>query len=203
MKYAPLALILLLSSCDSLYDYLDKREAMAHYLETVEKFDKVPLYPEEIYPDAPEKGQDRVFNSGTPMYAGEPLSASTRTALQNAMQQATHVQVVTDTPGNGGAWDETVTTAAAPPVPMTPEARALVQSWSTAPQWLLMELSPTIAVEGYFKARTHYVFTDADGKELGRMSEGMPYNHYICRPEGQEHYSHMAEELSRALKSVK
>ena len=203
MKYALLTLMLLLSSCDNLYDYLDKREAMARYLETVEKYDKVPLLPEEIYPEAPEKGQDSIFNTGTPMYAGEPLSGATRTALLSAMQQATHVQVVTDTPGNGGIWDETVTTTTGPAVPMTPEARALVQSWSTAPQWLLMELAPTIAVEGYFTARTHYVFTDAAGNELGRMSEGMPYNHYICRPEGQEHYSHMADELSRALKIAK
>lgn len=193
---AQLPLLLLLNGCA-----LFNAEERAYY-ECVKKNNMVPLMPEEVYPENPEKAVNHMPEANhTPLYAARPMSDTVRSTLLSAMQKATHVRVErTRATDPSDHWQKKMTTTRTAPTPMTPEAQDLVARWATAPQWLDMELRPDIDIYGSFNERDHYIFLDAQGNELARLSEGMPYCHPICKPQGQRHYSHMANELSKALK---
>ena len=190
--------LFLLSSC-ALFDFIAEESA---YYASVKKAGMVPLLPEELYPDTPEKAINHLPEaSQAPLYAGRVMSEAERSSLLSAMQHATHVCIMKQRAVDpSDPWQKKMTTTRTAPTPMTPEAQDLVARWATAPQWLDMELRPDIDIYGSFNERDHYIFLDAQGNELARLSEGIPYCHPICKPLGQRHYSHMANELSKALK---
>ncbi len=189
--------LFLLSSC-ALFDFIAEESA---YYASVKKASMVPLLPEELYPDTPEKAINHLPEaSQAPLYAGRVMSEAERSSLLSAMQHATHVCIERKRAVDpSDPWQKKITTTRTAPIPMTPEARALATHWATAPQWLYMQLTPQIDIYGSFDERDHYIFLDANGNELARLSEGMPYCHPICKPAGQSHYAHMANELSAAL----
>lgn len=189
--------LFLLNSC-TLFDFNAEENA---YYASVKKAGMVPLLPEELYPDSPEKAINHLPEAdGTPLYAGRVMSETERAPLLSAMQHATHVCLERKRAVDpSDPWQKKITTTRTAPIPMTPEARALATHWATAPQWLYMQLTPEIDIYGIFDERDHYIFLDANGNELGRISDSMPYCHPICKPAGQSHYAHMANELSAAL----
>ena len=80
--------LFLLSSC-ALYDFIAEESA---YYASVKKAGMVPLLPEELYPDSPEKAINHLPEAdGTPLYAGRVMSETERAPLLSAMQHATHV----------------------------------------------------------------------------------------------------------------
>ena len=197
MRLIPLLpLLVILNGC-SLFN-----EEERIYHECVQKNNMVPLMPEEVYPENPEKAVNHIPEANdTPLYAGKPMSETERSTLLSAMQKATHVSIErTRATAPSDHWQKKMTTTHTAPIPMTAETRALATRWATAPQWFLMQLRPDIDIYGSFNERDHYIFLDASGKELGRLSEGMPYCHPICKPAGQSHYAHMADELATALR---
>ncbi len=157
------------------------------------------LEPEEVYPDTPDSARTEWCGTTIPSYAGKPQPDSERAALLQAMQQATHVVIETTEPVSNEPWEEKTTTTRQAPKPLTPAARERIARWASAPQWVIMQFTPFIDVMGYFNNETAYIFTDAQGKELGRLINRVPYYRLICKPEGQKHYAHMASELKKAI----
>lgn len=195
MKKLLLLPTLLLCSCDLWEGY----QIRCAHDEKLEKEGMISLVPEEVYPDDPESARTTWCDITIPVYAAKPLPDAERTTLLQAMQQATHVIVENTEPVSNAPWEEKTITTRREPKPLTPAAREHIARWATAPQWLIMKFTPFIDIMGYFNNETVYIFTDAQGKELGRLINRTPYYHLICKPEGQKHYAHMATEMQQTL----
>ncbi|MDO5470989.1 MAG: hypothetical protein Q4F38_06775 [Akkermansia sp.] len=195
MKKRLLLSALFLCSCDAWEHYQIRCELN----EKLEKEGMFSLEPEEVYPDSPDSARTEWCGATIPSYAGKVLPDTERTALLQAMQQATHVVIETTEAVSNTPWEEKTTTSRQAPKPLTPAARAHIARWATAPQWVIMQFTPFIDIIGYFNNQTSYIFTDAQGNELGRLDNRDPYYRLICKPERQKHYAHMAKELKTAL----
>ena len=195
MKRLLLIPALVLCSCDAWEHY----QIRCAHDEKLEKEGMFALEPEEVYPDNPDSARTEWCGATIPSYAGKPLPDAERTVLLQAMQQATHVVIETTEPVSDNPWEEKTTTTRQAPSPLTPAARERIARWASAPQWIIMKFTPFIDIMGYFNNETAYIFTNAQGKELGRLINRVPYYRLICKPEGQKHYAHMASELKKAV----
>lgn len=163
-----------------------------HYEETVLREGKVPLHPEELYPENAEKGY--VYDA--PIVAGRRIGADERARIQQAMQQAAQVQVKRIRAANDDHWCTETTEESLPPVPVSDGMRQLFARWATAPEWLQLVFH-NFDVVGTFCTEDHYIFLDASGAELAVLEIYAQDN--VCKPEGQEHYDYMREELNKLL----
>ena len=195
MKKFLLLPALFLCSCD----VWEQHQIRCELAEKLEKEGMFALPPEEVYPENPDNARTKWCGATIPSYAGKHLPDSERTALLQAMLQATHVIIETTIPVSNDPWEQQTATVRQEPKPLTPAAREHIAHWATAPQWVIMQFTPFIDIIGYFNSKTIYIFTDAQGNELGRMRHSEPYYRLICKPEGQKHYAHMASELKEAI----
>ena len=179
-----------LSSCDSVERYIDWFE----YKEAALKDNMVPLKPEELYPENPEKAYLSEWNR---LYlAGVPIKEERREKLVQAMQQAAQIQVKQIRAANDDHYCTETKERTLPPIPVNGELRLLLQRWASAPQWLSLSFCD-FGVQGWFCYRDEFIFLDAAGNELERLSIG--HLDDICKPEGQDYYEHMKETLNRVL----
>ena len=165
----------------------------AHYKETALQHDLVPLHPKELYPEDPERGY--VFDA--PVLAGKRIPEEERAKIQQAMQQATQIQVRRVRAANDDHWCTETTTETDPAAPITAEMRQLFERWASAPEWLRLEFH-NFDVIGTFCSQNHYIFLDDNSTELGELK--LYAQGGVCMPEGQDHYDDMVSELTRVLK---
>lgn len=179
-----------LCSCDSVERYINWFE----YKEAALKDNMVPLKPEELYPENPEKAYVSEWNR---LYlAGIPIKEERRAKLVQAMQQATQIQVLQIRAADAGHYCKETTERTHPPVQVNGELRTLLQRWASAPLWLSLSFCD-FDVAGWFCYRDEFIFLDAEGNELDRLSIG--HLDDICKPEGQDYYDHMKETLNKLL----
>lgn len=192
LYFLPFAL--LFCSCDSVERYLNWFE----YKEAALREKMVPLKPEELYPDNPEKAYLRDWNR---LYlAGKPMKDERRAKLVQAMQQAAFVQVRQIRAANDDHYCKETLERTLPAVPVNAELRTMLQRWATAPQWLNLSFCD-FDVAGWFCYRDEFVFLDGTGNEIDRLSIG--HLDIVCMPEGQDSYEHMKESLNRVLQVPK
>ena len=154
----------------------------------------IPLHPEELYPNNPEKAYISAWNR---LYlAGAPMKDERRTQLVQAMQQAAQVQVRQIRAANDGHYCKETRERLLPAVPVNAELQAMLQHWATASQWLNLSFCD-FDVAGWFCYRDEFIFLDANGDELARLAIGHP--DIVCKPEGEDSYAHMKENLNRVL----
>lgn len=183
-----LSLCLLLTGCLQMERYMNRQ----HYKETAIRAGLVPLLPEELYPENPEKGY--MFDS--PVQAGQRINSDERSRIQQAMQQAAQVQVKRIRAANDDHWCTEKAAELLPAVPITAEMRRLFERWATAPEWLRLVFH-NFDVVGTFCTEDHFIFLDANGSELAVLKIYALGS--VCKPEGQEHYDFMRDKLYKAL----
>lgn len=185
-----LPFVSLFCSCDSVERYLNWFE----YKEAALRENMIPLQPEELYPNNPEKAYISAWNR---LYlAGAPMKDERRTQLVQAMQQAAQVQVRQIRAVNDGHYCKETRERLLPAVPVNAELQAMLQRWATAPQWLNLSFCD-FDVAGWFCYRDEFIFLDANGDELARLVIG--HLDIVCKPEGEDSYVHMKENLNRVL----
>ena len=163
-----------------------------YYEETALRRELVPLRPEELYPENPERG----YVNDAPVLAGRCMKSDERARIQQAMQQATQVQVKRIRAANDEHWCTETTEKLLPPVPVSDAMRQLFLSWATAPEWLRLTFH-NFDVAGTFCTEDHFIFLDASGAELATLKIYALGS--VCRPEGQSHYDDMRDKLYKAL----
>lgn len=185
-KHFLLPILLLMSSCQQVYWQMYKQEAMQEGY--------VPIPPEELFPDAPERGY---LDNGIPYLAGSIMKDEERAKYQQLMQQAAQVRLVYIRQAGNDCWSLETTKEELPTMPVNDKFRQLVQRWATAPTW--MHLVPCgIDFAGVFISCDVFEFLDEQGNELGRLSIGLE-NSLICKPEGQNHYDNLRVQILKAL----
>ena len=183
-----LFLCLFLTACQQIERYMNWQ----HYKETAIREGLVPLHPEELYPETPERGY--MFDS--PVQAGRCIGSDERSRIQQAMQQAAHVQVKRIRAANDDHWCTETTEELLPPVPVSAEMRQLFERWRSAPEWLRLTFH-NFDVVGTSCTEDHFIFLDASGAELATLKIYALGS--VCRPEGQSHYDDMRDKLYKAL----
>lgn len=163
-----------------------------YYEETALREELVPLRPEELYPENPERG----YVNDAPVLAGRCMKSDERARIQQAMQQATQVQVKRIRAAKDVHWCTETTEELLPPAPVSNEMRQLFERWATAPEWLRLTFH-NFDVVGTFCTEDHYIFLNADGTELAVLEIYALGN--VCKPEGQEHYDNMRSLLNKAM----
>ena len=189
----PLAISLFLTSmlftgCQQIERYMNWQ----HYKETAIREGLVPLHPEELYPENPERG----YVNDAPIMAGRHMKPDERARIQHAMQQATQVQVKRIRAANDEHWCTETTEKLLPPVPVSDAMRQLFLSWATAPEWLRLTFH-NFDVAGTFCTEDHFIFLDEKGNQLAVLEIYALGS--VCKPEKQEHYDNMCEKLYKAL----
>ena len=163
-----------------------------YYEETALREELIPLRPEELYPENPERG----YVNDAPIMAGRHMKPDERARIQHAMQQATQVQVKHIRAANDEHWCTETTEKLLPPVPVSDEMRQLFLSWATAPEWLRLTFH-NFDVAGTFCTEDHFIFLDDKGNQLAVLEIYALGS--VCKPENQEHYDNMREKLYKAL----
>lgn len=185
-----LSFVSLFCSCDCMERTLNWFE----YKEAALRENLVPLKPEELYPDNPEKAYLSDWNR---LYlAGDPMKDERRAKLVLAMQQASRVQVRQIRAANDDHYCRETMERSLPAVPVNAELRTLFQRWATSPQWLHLSFCD-FDVAGWFCYRDEFIFLDDSGNEIDCLSIG--HLDVVCMPEGQDGYEHMKESLNRVL----
>lgn len=164
-----------------------------YYEETALREELIPLCPEELYPENPERG----YVNDAPIMAGRRMKHDERARIQHAMQQATQVQVKRIRAANDDHWCTETIEKLQPPVPVSDEMRQLFLSWATAPEWLRLTFH-NFDVVGTFCTEDHFIFLDDKGNQLAVLEIYALGS--VCKPEKQEHYDNMREKLYKALK---
>lgn len=186
-----LAALFLLCNCTWLEDTLNWYE----YKEAALKEGYIPLRPEELSPDTPAKAY--LSNSHRiPYLAGKPMPAEQRALLQKAMQEATQIRVNQQRAATNNPWSLETKEKEYPVVAMNEEFRQLVIRWASAPEWLETKVV-NVNFGGYFHTYDEFYFLDAQGNVLACL--GIPEFPTICKPDGQEHYDDMRDQLYKAL----
>ena len=181
-----LSLCLLLTCCQQVGWQIYKQEAQNEGY--------IPIPPKELFPDDPAQGY---LDFGIPYLAGELIKEEMRTKYQLLMQQAAQVKLIQIRQAGNDCWSLETTKKELPPVPVNDSFRQLVQSWSTAPEWL--HLTPCgVNIAGVFISQDVFVFLDEQGNESGRISIGLCRS-LVCKPEGQRHYDWLREKMLNAL----
>ena len=183
-----LFLCLFLTGCQQIERYMNWQ----HYKETAIREGLVPLHPEELYPENPERGY--MFDS--PVQAGRSIGSDERSLIQQAMQQAAQVQVKRIRAANDDHWCTETTEELLPPVPVSAEMRQLFERWGSAPEWLRLTFH-NFDVVGTACTEDHFIFQDASGAETATLKIYALGS--VCRPDGQEHYDDMRDKLYKAL----
>ena len=189
---APLFLLIALSTCSCIQS--ERSLNWAHYEETALRDGRVPLRPEELYPENAERG----YVHDTPIVAGRRIPAEERASIQQAMLQASQVQVKRIRAANNDHWCTETTEEKLPAVPVTDEMRRLFERWATAPEWLRLAFH-NFDVIGTFCTEDHYIFMDDNGNELGTLA--IYAQDCVCKPDDSEHYEHMRTEIEKLLKA--
>lgn len=146
--------------------YLNRFE----YKEAALRENMIPLHPEELYPNNPEKAYISAWNR---LYlAGAPMKDERRTQLVKAMQQAAQVQVRQIRAANDGHYCKETREHLLPAVPVNAELQVMLQRWATAPQWLNLSFCD-FDVAGWFCYRDEFIFPDANGDEPAALSSGI------------------------------
>ena len=179
-----LSLCLLLTCCQPIERYMNWQ----HYKETAIREGLVPLHPEELYPENPERGY--MFDS--PVQAGRSIGSDERSRIQQAMQQAAQVQVKRIRAAKDTHWCTETTEELLPPVPVSAEMRQLFERWRSAPEWLRLTFH-NFDVVGTACTEDHFIFLDASGTETATLKIYALGS--VCRPEGQSHYDYMRDML--------
>jgi hypothetical protein len=185
-KLLLLPAVLILACCQQAYWQMYKQEAM--------KEGYIPIPPKELFPDEPERGY---LDDGVPYLAGSIINDEERTKYQQLLQQAAKVKLIQVRQAGNDCWSLETTKKELAPVPVNDSFRQLVQSWSTAPEWL--HLTPCgVDFAGVFISMDVFVFLDEQGNESGSISIGLSSD-IVCKPEGQRHYDRLREKMLSAL----
>jgi hypothetical protein len=179
---------MLFTGCQQIERYMNWQ----HYKETAIREGLVPLHPEELYPENPERGY--MFDS--PVQAGRSIGSDERSRIQQAMQQAAQVQVKRIRAANNDHWCTETTEELLPPVPVSAEMHQLFERWRSAPEWLRLTFH-NFDVVGTACTEDHFIFQDASGAELGVLE--IHTLDTVCKPDGQEHFDDMRDKLYKAL----
>ncbi len=185
-KLLLLSILIFTSSCQQVCWQPYKQAALKEGL--------VPLPPDELFPDNPERGY---LHDKTPFLAGKIIEEEIRTKHQRLLQQASKVRLVQIRQVGNNCWSEETTKTELPAVPVNDDFRQLVQRWATAPNW--MQLVPcNVSFSGIFVSQDAFYFLDDQGKETGCIRILQELNQ-VCKPQGQKHYDDMRLELYKAL----
>ena len=163
-----------------------------YYEETALREELIPLRPEELYPENPERG----YVNDAPIMAGRRMKSDERTRIQHAMQQATQVQVKRIRAANDDHWCTETTEELLSPVPVSNKMRQLFERWASAPEWLRLTFH-NFDVVGTFCTEDHFIFLDNNGDKLAVLEIYALGS--VCKPETQEHYDNMRDKLYKAL----
>ena len=187
-KLLLLPIVLFMTCCQQIERYMNWQ----HYKETAIREGLVPLHPEELYHENPERG----YVNDAPIMAGRRMKSDERTRIQHAMQQASQVQVKRIRAANDDHWCTETTEELLSPVPVSDEMRQLFERWASAPEWLRLTFH-NFDVVGTFCTEDHFIFLDNNGDKLAVLEIHALGS--VCKPETQGHYDNMRDKLYKAL----